>query len=92
MNELQFAHPQWAQALWGVLAVAFLLVFLELRGGRALERFMAPDSQARLVARPTQGRRWTSLALLILALMAIVIAILLIAVGIAIGFVYILLT
>ncbi|MEE3327992.1 MAG: VWA domain-containing protein, partial [Myxococcota bacterium] len=74
MNEIQFAHPEFAQALWGVLAVAALLVFFEVRGGQALERFIAPDTQLQLVSRPSQSRRWTSLALLIVSLVAIVIA------------------
>ncbi len=40
MNELRFAEPQWIHALWLVLAGVLVLIWLERRGGRVLERFV----------------------------------------------------
>ena len=74
MNGIQFANPEYALLLWAVLAVAFILLFLELRGGRDLSRFIKLPMQKRLVDQLSPGRRFASLALLILSLGAIVIA------------------
>ena len=74
MSGIQFAQPEWAYALWAVVAVAITLTALEFRGGRHLDRFVKPGMQSRLVRQRSTGRRFSSLALLILALSAIVIA------------------
>ena len=74
LSGIQFAQPEWATALWAVAALAGVLVVLELRGGRNLNRFIKTGMQDRLVHRVTRGRRFSSLALLIIALVAIVIA------------------
>ena len=74
MSGIQFAHPEWAYALWAVGLVALILIVLELRSGRDLDRFLKPGMQDRLVRRLPRSRRFGSLALLILALTAIVIA------------------
>ncbi|MFL2936517.1 MAG: VWA domain-containing protein [Myxococcota bacterium] len=74
MSGIQFAQPEWAYALWAVAAIAILLTVLELRSGRDLDRFVKADMQDRLVRRLPSGRRFSRLALLVLALTAIVIA------------------
>ncbi|MEE3328450.1 MAG: VWA domain-containing protein [Myxococcota bacterium] len=74
MSGIQFAQPEWAYALWAVAGFALILIVLELRSGRDLDRFLKPDMQNRLVRRLPPGRRFGSLGLLILALTAIVIA------------------
>jgi len=74
MTDVIFADPQWVHALWGVLAAALGLVLLERRGGSALDRFVSPALQGRLVDQPTRFRRWLRIALLTLAGVALVVA------------------
>jgi Ca-activated chloride channel family protein len=76
VSEFRFAEPQWAHALWGLLAFVLLLFWLERRGGSALGRLVSGPLQSRLVARPRSGRRQLRIVLiglsvgfLILALM-----------------------
>ncbi len=74
MNEFRFAHPGCIHLLWGVLAVAGLLVFFELRGRSLLERFVSPILQPRLVRRTSLLRRLATLALVCLAMLVLVFA------------------
>ena len=64
MSEIHFAEPQYAHALWVVLAFVGLLYWLDLRGGTALDGLVAPSLQARLVQRPGAWRRRLRIALL----------------------------
>jgi Ca-activated chloride channel family protein len=74
VSEFRFAEPEWAQALWGVLALVVLLIWLERRGGSALDRLVSGALQARLVARPSAWQRYLRIALLGLALASLVVA------------------
>jgi hypothetical protein len=74
VSELRFAEPGWVHLFWGVAALAVGLALLDRRGGRALERLVAPVLAARLVERPAPWRRHARLALLVLCLAATVLA------------------
>ncbi|MDJ0864636.1 MAG: VWA domain-containing protein [Myxococcota bacterium] len=74
MSGFRFAEPGWVHALWVVVAYAALLLWLETRGGRALDRFVSPALQARLVRRPSPLRRRLRLLLLGLCLASLVVA------------------
>jgi len=74
MTEFRFAHPTWIHLLWAVLALACLLVFLEVRGRSVLERFVSRWMQPRLVRRLSLLRRLSALAFVMLALIVLVFA------------------
>ena len=74
MSEFQFADPQWARALWAVLAFVVLLSWLERRGGGALDRLLGGALQSRLVQRPSSWRRRLRLVLLGLSAACLVVA------------------
>jgi len=74
MTGLTFAEPQFAHGLWVVLALATLMIALELRRNLLLDRFIAPAMQSRGVDRPGDWRRGLRIGLLSLSMVAIVIA------------------
>jgi Ca-activated chloride channel family protein len=74
VSEFRFAEPEWAQALWGVLALVALLVWLEHRGEGALDRLVSGPLQARLIARPSAWQRYLRIALIGLAAASLVLA------------------
>jgi Ca-activated chloride channel family protein len=67
VSALHFADPQWANALWGVLAFVALLFWLERRSGGALDRLVSAPLQGRLVRGPSAWRRRARIVLLGLA-------------------------
>ncbi len=76
MSEFRFAESGWAYGLLGVAAFTLLLLWLEHRGGSAINRFLSSLLQDRLVTRPSLARRRARvialglcLAFLVLALM-----------------------
>jgi hypothetical protein len=74
MNQFRFANIEWLHAMWIVLGLALLLVALELRGGRIMDRLLSPLMQSRLVKRPSLARRLWSVLLLCACLTALVLA------------------
>jgi len=74
VSEFQFADPQWAHALWAVLAFVALLSWLERRGGGALDRLLGGALQSRLVQRPSSWRRRLRVVLLGLSAACLVVA------------------
>jgi Ca-activated chloride channel family protein len=74
VSEFRFADPQWAHALWGVLAFVALLFWLDRRGGAALERLIAGALRERLVRRPAPWRRRLAILLLGLSAVALVVS------------------
>lgn len=60
--------------VWAAAASIALLVWLELRGRDALARFLSPEMQRRLTARPSTARVLTKLALLFAAELAAIAA------------------
>jgi Ca-activated chloride channel family protein len=74
MNQFRFANIEWLHAMWIVLGLGLLLVALELRGGRILERLLSPLMLSRLVRRPSLTRRLWSLLLLCASLSFLVLA------------------
>jgi Ca-activated chloride channel family protein len=68
MSEFRFAEPAWGLLLWGVLAFTALLVWLDVRSGAALSRFLSPLMQSRLAETVSTARRRTAIALLGLSL------------------------
>jgi Ca-activated chloride channel family protein len=68
VSEFRFAEPGWGLLLWGVLALTALLVWLDVRAGTALSRFLSPAMQARLAETASVARRRTAIALLGLSL------------------------
>ena len=74
MSEFRFAEPQFVHWLWGVLAAVALLLWLDQRGGSALDRLLSPLLQARLVRRPGVGLRRARILLLGLAAVCLVAA------------------
>lgn len=73
MNQFRFANVEWIHAMWLVSLLAVLLVALELRGVRVLEKMLSPLMQGRLVHRPSVGRRVVAVLLLCGSLAALVI-------------------
>ena len=66
MTDWRFSDPQWIHLIWGVLAITGLLLWLDYRGNRGLERFLATVMHDRLVHRPTSVRRtWRTIQILI---------------------------
>ena len=57
MTDVHFAAPEWVHLLWIVLAVVLLLVWLERRGGDALDRFVGGTLRTRLLTGPSRGQR-----------------------------------
>lgn len=74
MTQLEFAQTSWIHAIWGVLALAVVIVALELRGRSVLDNMVSRLMQRRLVTRASLTRRLVSLALLVAALAALVLA------------------
>ncbi|MBW1844407.1 MAG: hypothetical protein JRJ05_08710, partial [Deltaproteobacteria bacterium] len=74
MSEFRFAEPQWAHALWGVLAFVALLFWLDLRGAGALDQLISNTIQRRLVRRPSSLRRRMRIVLLGLSAACLVFA------------------
>ncbi|MBW2275545.1 MAG: VWA domain-containing protein [Deltaproteobacteria bacterium] len=67
MSEFRFAAPDWIHALWAVLALVALLLYLEQRAGRALEGLVSPLLQNHLVEGPRPNQRRLRIVLLGLA-------------------------
>ena len=74
MSEFRFAHPDWAHALWLAVALVVLLVWLDRRGGSALNRFLSRGMQLRLVRRPPTVRRGLAIVCLGLACICSIVA------------------
>ena len=77
MNTLEafrFAEPHWAVALWVVAFFLLLLLWLDQRGSRALDRLVSPVLQQHLVSRPRRLLRLSRIALLGLAASCVVLA------------------
>ena len=64
MSTFRFADPGWANALWLVVGLVVLLIWLDHRGGNALDRFLSRLMQQRLVFRSSTMRRWIKVAFL----------------------------
>lgn len=64
MSDLRFAEPQWIHLIWLVLAFVAVLMGLDQRGSRGLDRFLSTIMQQRLVSRPKRSRRLLRIALL----------------------------
>ena len=73
MNELRFAEPEWIHALWLVGVALLGLIWLERRGGAALERFVGPALQKRMVSTTASWQRVLRHALLAVAAFSLVI-------------------
>lgn len=67
MSDFRFAEPAWIAALWGVLALALLLIFLERRAGNQFKALVSDLLQARLVVGPSPGQRYARHVFTILA-------------------------
>jgi Ca-activated chloride channel family protein len=74
VSEFRFAEPQWAHALWALVAFVAVLFWLERRGGSALGRLVAGTLQSRLVARPSPGRRQLRIVLIGLSMAFLIVA------------------
>lgn len=74
MTDWCFAEPEWIHLAWAVLAVAVLLLWLDHRGSRGLERFLDAVMHDRLVHRPSGARRTWRIVLLTGAALAMVTA------------------
>lgn len=74
MSDFRFANPDWSFALWGVLAVVGLLLWLEQRRGHALSQFVSTVMQPNLVSRFTMLRRMSVIVLLGLSGVCFVVA------------------
>jgi Ca-activated chloride channel family protein len=74
VSEFRFAEPQWAHAIWLLVAFVLLLFWLERRGGSALDRLVSGSLQPRLVSRPSARRRQLRLLLTGLSLGFLIVA------------------
>ena len=73
MTDFRFANPEWLHAIWIVLLVVALLVFLEFRGRSVLDRFVSRIMQSRLVQKISFVRRLLTIALIGLSMIFIVV-------------------
>ncbi|MED5262310.1 MAG: VWA domain-containing protein, partial [Myxococcota bacterium] len=73
-DTFRFAEPDWALALWVVAFAVVLLLWLEQRGTRALDRLVSPALQARLVERPRRAQRVLRIILLGLSAVCLVLS------------------
>lgn len=69
MDDLVFAAPHMAHAVWPALAATALLGYLEFRRRAALGRFVSPAMQLRLAAGASLPRRVLKLALVLATLL-----------------------
>jgi Ca-activated chloride channel family protein len=67
MSDFRFADPQFVHALWGVAALAMVLIALERRAGSQFRALVSDALKAQLVVGPTAGQRYARHAFLILA-------------------------
>ncbi len=74
MSDFRFANPNWFQAMWLVVALVVVLLWLDWRRGDVLSRLLSVTMQSRLVHRLSRTRRWLSIALLGLAGVSLVVA------------------
>jgi len=74
MTDFRFANLNWSPALWLVVALVALLLWLDWRRGDVLARFLSAPMQARLVHRLSRTRRWLSVGCFGLAGASLVVA------------------
>lgn len=65
LGDITFVHRSLVHLVWAALAIAGVLLALELRGGEALSRFVSPLMQRRLARRPSMQRRVTRVGLIL---------------------------
>jgi Ca-activated chloride channel family protein len=70
MIDWTFVHIERIHLVWVALAIAALLVVLELRGRDALASFLSPLMQRRLTAQASLGRVLVRLGLVLLSMLA----------------------
>ena len=68
MDRMTFVQQQWVHLIWVALAIVGFLVFLELRSGETLTRFLSTTMQFRLARKPTTTRRLVKLGLVLATL------------------------
>lgn len=74
MSDFRFAEPNFAHALWAVLALALLLVALERKRAAVLGRLVGASLRNRLVEGPATWRRYARIGLLALSAACLVLA------------------
>ena len=74
MHDFRFANPNWGHAIWLVIGIVALLLWLDQRGAVALNRFLSPAMQSRLALRSSSPRRWAAILCLGLAGACLVVA------------------
>lgn len=74
LGDISFAYRSLVHLVWLALAVAGALVWLELRGGQALSRFVSAVMQRRLARQPSLGQRLARVGLVLGCLLAGVLA------------------
>ena len=70
----RFAEPAWALALWAVAFFLVLLLWLDQRSSRALDRLISPALQEQLVTRPGSFARIARIFLFGLSAVCVVLA------------------
>ena len=74
MSEIEFFYPDWIHAVWGVGALAILLVWIEVRRTRNGARFVSDSMQISLARTSSLAARIFSHLFLILAMSCFVLA------------------
>ncbi|MEE8508329.1 MAG: VWA domain-containing protein, partial [Myxococcota bacterium] len=74
MSDFRFAAPEWGTAFTALAVSVALLIWLDRRGGGALDRFVSAALRARLVQSPSPLRRRLRIALLSLSAAALILA------------------
>jgi Ca-activated chloride channel family protein len=67
VSEFRFAAAHWSHVLWGVFALAGLLLYLEQRASRSLGSLVSPELQSHLVQGPGPNQRRLRIVLLCIA-------------------------
>ncbi|MEC9093866.1 MAG: VWA domain-containing protein [Planctomycetota bacterium] len=74
MLELEFENLSWTQAIWGVLVMGVLLVWLEIRRNRLATQFVSKSMQSRLARTASLGSRLAAHTCFLGALVCFVLA------------------
>lgn len=75
LGDITFVHNSLVHLIWAALAVAGVLLALELRGDEALGRFVSPLMQRRLARRMSRARRLARVGLIFASLVLGILAI-----------------
>lgn len=73
-SDFRFANPEWSLLLAGIVAFLVLVIYLDRRKSRLLNRFLSDDLQNRLVIKLSDRKQWMVTVCLGLSAVCLVVA------------------